>query len=93
MTDLLARLKNVVGSGDGWTARCPAHDDGRNSLSIHHRNGRWLLKCHAGCGFQEIIGALRMDAAELFDDGPGHQGNGGRGVYHPQETPATVQHP
>jgi hypothetical protein len=96
MTDLLARLKNVVGSGDGWTARCPAHDDGRNSLSIHHRNGRWLLKCHAGCGFQEIIGALRMDAAELFDDGPGHQGNGGRGGVSPprntrnRATPVTV---
>lgn len=37
MTDVLARLKNVVRSGEGWTARCPAHSDGRNSLSIDHR--------------------------------------------------------
>ena len=58
MTDLLARLKGVVRSGDGWTARCPAHDDQHNSLSIHHRDGRWLLKCHAGCGWQAIIDAL-----------------------------------
>jgi putative DNA primase/helicase len=58
MTDLLARLKDVVRSGDGWTARCPAHPDQHNSLSIHHHDGRWLLKCHVGCGWQEIINAL-----------------------------------
>jgi hypothetical protein len=27
MTNLLARLNGVSGSGDGWTARCPAHED------------------------------------------------------------------
>jgi putative DNA primase/helicase len=64
---LLARLKGVVPSGTGWTARCPAHADGRNSLSIHHRDGRWLLCCHAGCGWRAIIGAIGMEAAELFD--------------------------
>src|SRR5262249_32786420 len=78
MTDVLPRLKNVVRNGDGWTARCPAHDDQRNSLSIHHRDGRWLLKCHAGCGFEEIIGALGMSAIDFFDE-PGQQGDGGRG--------------
>jgi hypothetical protein len=57
----------VVRNGDGWTARCPAHDDQHNSLSIHHRDGRWLLKCHAGCDWQKIIDALGIDAASLFD--------------------------
>ena len=74
MTDLLAQLKGVARSGDGWTARCPAHDDRHNSLSIHHRDGRWLLKCHAGCGWQEIVDALRIDAADLFDDEEGRRG-------------------
>jgi hypothetical protein len=78
MTDLLARLKNVVRNGDGWTARCPAHDDQRNSLSIHHRDGRWLLNCHAGCRFEKIIGAVGMSAVDFFDDEPGQQGHGGR---------------
>jgi hypothetical protein len=67
MTDLLAQLKGVARSGDGWIVRCPAHDDRHNSLSIHHRDGRWLLRCHAGCGWQEIVDALRIDAADLFD--------------------------
>jgi hypothetical protein len=79
MTDLLARLKNVVRNGDSWTARCPAHDDQRNSLSIHHRDGRWLLKCHAGCGFEEITAALGTSAADFFDD----KLHGGRGALLP----------
>jgi hypothetical protein len=83
MTGLLARLKKVVPSGDGWTARCPAHDDRRNSLSIHHRDGRWLLKCHAGCEFKQIIGALGMSPADLFDNEPVRQGHGGRGALIP----------
>src|ERR1700720_4105726 len=67
VTSLLACLNGVVRSGDGWTARCPAHDDRRNSLSVHHRQGRWLLKCHAGCGWQAIVDALGAEAADLFD--------------------------
>jgi len=65
MTDLLAPLKDVCRSGDGWTARCPAHADWHNSLSIHHRGGRWLLKCHAGRGWQEIMNALGIEAPDL----------------------------
>jgi putative DNA primase/helicase len=65
--DLLARLKNVSRSGEGWTARCPAHADNHSSLSIHHRSGRWLIYCHAGCRWRAIIEAIGIEAAELFD--------------------------
>jgi hypothetical protein len=78
MTDLLPLLKGVARSGDGWTARCPAHDDGHNSLTIHHRDGRWLLKCHAGCEWQAIIEAVGLVSADLSDDEE-HQGGGRRG--------------
>ncbi len=86
MIDLLAQLKGVARRGGGWTARCPAHDDRHNSLSIHHRDGRWLLKCHAGCGWQAIIDALGVDAADLFDD----EERGG-GKVHPCNNRATAQ--
>jgi hypothetical protein len=86
MTDLLARLVGVSRCGDGLTARCPAHEDRHNSLSIHHRDGRWLVKCHAGCGYREIIAALGLDAGELFDDA----GGGGDGSI-PASNRATVQ--
>jgi putative DNA primase/helicase len=85
-TGLLARLKGAVRSGDGWTACCPAHDDRRNSLSVHHRHGRWLLKCHAGCGWQAIVDALGAEAADLFDDG-----KRGAGSARPSNNRATAQ--
>jgi hypothetical protein len=86
MTDLLARLVGVSRSGDGWTARCPAHEDRHKSLSIHHRDGRWLLKCHAGCGWPEIIKALGLGATDLFDE---ETGGGGGSI--PGNNRATAQ--
>jgi hypothetical protein len=61
MRDLLAKLKSVRRSGDGWTALLPAHANQQNCLSIHRRNGRLLLRCHAGCSRQAIIDALGID--------------------------------
>lgn len=53
-------------SGKGWVARRPAHDDHTPSLSINEGdNGRTLLKCHAGCGFEAVVGALELKAADL----------------------------
>jgi hypothetical protein len=57
--DVLARLRGVRISNSGWTALCPAHDDTRNSLSVSEGdNGKTLLKCHAGCSYQNIVAAL-----------------------------------
>jgi hypothetical protein len=47
-------------SGAGWIARCPAHDDRRPSLSIRDGDdGKLLVHCHAGCGQEDVIAALR----------------------------------
>jgi hypothetical protein len=87
MTDLLSRLRGVARSGgDGWTARCPAHDDQHSSLSVHHRDGRWLLKCHAGCECQDIVEALGLEVQALFD-----RGSGGGGRSTPANNRATAQ--
>jgi hypothetical protein len=40
-------------------ARCPAHLDQNPSLSVNDKNGKVLLKCHAGCSQQAVIAALR----------------------------------
>lgn len=46
-------------AGNGWTARCPAHDDRNPSLSISTgKNGKVLLRCHAGCDQAQVIDAL-----------------------------------
>ncbi len=47
-------------AGSGWTARCPAHDDRNPSLSISTgKDGKVLLRCHAGCDQAQVIDALR----------------------------------
>src|SRR5262245_55630875 len=45
----LARLHGVKQSGHGWTARCPAHEDAKNSLSVGvGDDGRVRRKSSAG---------------------------------------------
>lgn len=56
-------------NGDGWIARCPAHDDRTPSLNIREGgNGRVLLKCHAGCELGDICAALDIQIKDLFQD-------------------------
>lgn len=51
--------------GQGWTARCPAHDDREPSLSIRDADGKVLVRCHAGCDQRDVIAALK--ARGLWD--------------------------
>jgi hypothetical protein len=47
-------------AGTAWMARCPAHDDRDPSLSIADaRDGKVLVRCHAGCDQRDVIAALR----------------------------------
>jgi hypothetical protein len=55
--------------GQGWAARCPAHDDRDPSLSIRDADGKVLVRCHAGCNQRDVIDALR--ARDLWE-GKGH---------------------
>lgn len=64
---LLARLKRHRPKGDGgWTARCPAHDDTNNSLSIDLADDRILLKCFAGCSAETVVTAVGLQMSDLF---------------------------
>ena len=65
--DILRRLQGVKGGGGQWSARCPAHDDKRQSLSISQgKDGQVLLKCHAGCTVESITSALGIEVKDLF---------------------------
>ena len=62
---VLSQLQGVKKQGSDYMACCPAHDDQTPSLSISEADGgRLLLKCHAGCKFEDIIAAL-SDSATL----------------------------
>ena len=43
------------------SARCPFHQDARNSFSVFpSRHGGWLWKCHAGCGHGDGVHYLKL---------------------------------
>ncbi|MFA5036708.1 MAG: hypothetical protein WC479_05980 [Candidatus Izemoplasmatales bacterium] len=56
----IARLENVKKVKDGFVARCPAHHDIHQSLSIKDENGKALLYCFAGCKYEDIIKMLDL---------------------------------
>ena len=64
---VLSRLADAQPNGDGWKARCPAHDDRQPSLSIGEGDdGRALLNCFAGCSTESIVAAIGLTTADLF---------------------------
>jgi len=64
----LDRLKGVKRSGSGWEMRCPAHVDKNPSLNIDRGHKGWLLHCHRGCSFHEIMDALTLPYNAAFYD-------------------------
>lgn len=67
--DFLSRLEGVKGGNGQYSARCPAHDDKRASLSVSTgHDGKILLHCHAGCTVSEILAALGVQESDLFPE-------------------------
>ncbi len=72
---VLQALKRVEKSGDGWKALCPAHEDGNSSLTVSEANdGRVLVHCHAGCGWNQIVAAAGLKPADFFAEKPAPAG-------------------
>jgi 5S rRNA maturation endonuclease (ribonuclease M5)/energy-coupling factor transporter ATP-binding protein EcfA2 len=89
VTDALeahGRIVKPTGTGKAM-AQCPAHDDRTPSLSIAASEGQALMYCHAGCQTVDVIAALDMKMADLFDksDGATYRYDNGRTVH---RTPA-----
>ena len=75
-SELLSMLEGVKPIGvNQWTARCPAHDDNKPSLSVSETGDRILLHCHTGCKTEAIVQALGLTMKDLFlDEGRDRQG-------------------
>jgi len=88
--EVLSRLDNVLTSGEESSARCPAHADWNNSLTVNEDDdGTMLLYCHAGCTFDEIAKALDMKQSEFFPSAQTqqeHQRNAGGNGAAPRKT-------
>jgi putative DNA primase/helicase len=63
------RLTEVTGgTGRGGSWPCPAHDDRNPSLSITNGDKGVLVCCHAGCTTDDVVAALGLTMADLFDE-------------------------
>ena len=68
---VLAQLKGVRRSGQGYEALCPAHNDRNPSLSVTEgKGGRVLLNCFAGCKVGAILKAMGLRMADLGGSTP-----------------------
>ena len=66
---VLAKLPGARPSGRGWSARGPAHEDRKASLSVAAGDdGRALVKCHAGCFVQDVVVAVGLTVSDLMPD-------------------------
>jgi hypothetical protein len=72
---LLSRLEKVKRTGNGvWMARCPAHDDKNPSMSVRELDdGKVLVRCHAECSVEQILGAVGLDFDALFPEKIDHR--------------------
>lgn len=70
VAQLLDRLDRVRATGtDRWIAKCPAHEDRSPSLSIKETgDGTVLVKCFAGCGAADVVGAVGLELRDLFPE-------------------------
>ncbi|CAN5388495.1 hypothetical protein BH10ACT8_BH10ACT8_11280 [soil metagenome] len=64
------------------SAQCPAHEDNQPSLSVTGIEGQVLLHCHGGCTTDDVLGALSLTKADLFDNpkGAAYRYDNGRAV-------------
>jgi hypothetical protein len=64
---VLEAVEGVQKHGGYWKARCPAHEDHHQSLSVSVGNdGRVLFYCHAGCERHQVLEAMHLDWTDLF---------------------------
>jgi putative DNA primase/helicase len=72
ITEVLGRLDKVKKNNEHqWSARCPAHDDEQNSLSISvNGDDKIAMHCHAGCEIGDVLGASGLKLADLFPPKP-----------------------
>jgi putative DNA primase/helicase len=76
ISHVLGHFKKVESATDGWSARCPAHEDRKNSLSINEADdGKVLLHCHAGCKIKAVVSASGLKMSDLFKASP-HRATG-----------------
>ena len=95
LTVVLDRLRGLgiepAASGNGYSVCCPAHEDRSPSLTIGiGDDGRVLLNCKAGCSFDAVLAALRLEKKDLFPESASARPSG-RPADKPKQTFPTAE--
>lgn len=71
---LLGNLQKVKSTSRGrWLCQCPAHDDRSPSMHIKlEDDGKILINCKAGCGVEDILGAIGMEFVDIMPEKTTH---------------------
>jgi hypothetical protein len=86
--DVASRLQGIRPSGDGYMARCPAHDDKSPSLSVTVNDaGKLLLRCHAGCEQRAVLDAIQA-TPQMLD--PNREDRPGLTEWSPSKAPTVA---
>lgn len=63
---VLSRLPDSTKCGNGWKARCPAHDDRNPSLSVwEYDDGSAGVNCYAGCEREAVLSRMGLISKDL----------------------------
>jgi uncharacterized protein DUF927 len=65
-SDICARLTIIGPSGNAQRATCPCCEDPSPSLIVELEPDKILMMCHAGCAFEEICEAIRIERKHCF---------------------------
>ena len=64
--EVLQRFDGVKRSGGQYMARCPCHDDRKQSLSIGAGEKGIVMNCQAGCDTKDILAKVGLKMGDLF---------------------------
>ena len=72
--NLLGLLQKVKSTSRGrWTCLCPSHQDKSPSMHIKlEDDGKILINCKAGCGVEDILGAIGLEFKDLMPEQATH---------------------
>lgn len=88
IVDFLARLENVKKHSDYFSAKCPNHDDAKNSLIVSEQpNGKITFDCKAKCDGRDVLTKLDLSFADLY---PLNLKNSTRRIYAPKKITSSI---
>jgi len=61
-----SKLEQVKHNKKGIAALCPSHNDENPSLTASCNSEKILVKCQAGCSFDNIVSVLGMEQSQFF---------------------------